>query len=71
MFGSKKAGGVFAGRSTSRSTATGVFTTVTGPGLGKASTMDRGVFEKAVKSANNALRETKSADHRGTDVKRR
>ncbi|SFJ38656.1 hypothetical protein [Methylobacterium brachiatum] len=61
MFGDKKGGRIFAGKALGRNNATGVFTTVTVPGLGQASTMDRGVFDKAVKSANAALREASSS----------
>lgn len=71
MFGSKKDGGVFAGKAIGRSGATGVFTIVTVPGLGKASTMDRGVFEKAVRSANAALRESPKSKPSITSDKRR
>ncbi|MGX9982013.1 hypothetical protein [Methylobacterium fujisawaense] len=70
MFGPKK-GGVFAGKGGARDTATGVFKTVTGPGLGKAATMDRGVFDKAVKSANTALRETKFGVSGGVNGRKR
>ncbi|WP_156311795.1 hypothetical protein [Methylobacterium platani] len=69
MFGSRK-GNVYAGKTTGRSAATGVFSEVKGPGLGRASTMDRRVFDKAVKSANDVLRGD-SSSARGTDGRRR
>lgn len=69
MFDSRK-GNVYAGKATGRSAATGVFTEVKGPGLGRASTMDRRVFDKAVKSANNVLRGNAPSTH-GTDGRRR
>ncbi|GJE29336.1 hypothetical protein LKMONMHP_4216 [Methylobacterium organophilum] len=71
MFGSKKADGVFAGRALGRNSDTGIFKTVTVPGLGKASTMDRGVFEKAVRSANAALRDVRVPEAKRPDGKRR
>ncbi len=72
MSGPKK-GGVFAGRGAGRNAASGVFTIVTGPGLGKAATMDRRVFDKAVKSANTALRNSThgTVEVRNPDGRRR
>lgn len=71
MFGIRK-GNVYAGKATGRTSATGVFTVVKGAGLGQANTMDRRVFDKAVKSANDVLRgDVSSSGARGTDDRQR
>ncbi len=70
MFRARK-GNVFAGRSAGRSLPTGVFSDVTAPGFGHARTMERGVFEKAVKSANNVLRAAKPTKPDTADDRRK
>lgn len=70
MFRAKK-GSVFAGRVPGRSLATSVFSEVTAPGFGQARTMERSVFEKAVRSANTVLRTAKPTGSDAADERRK